>query len=222
MPWNDPVPPYDTSKCAHPWEATFRGRLRQPPVDAFFAGIINFARPLEYGWTARRVTGTVLEVGGGTSPLARRLSDAHRVTVVDIADYAEFYGEIPFVQIDGQVLPFANDSFDTVLAVSVLEHVEKDQLLINEMMRVGKRIVLTMPYSHRIELLDYRTDPRPEPLQRYYTLQGILDRFSGWRLLDHNYCTAPEDGHPEFCHPEKADVLMAVLERPAPKSKKRK
>jgi SAM-dependent methyltransferase len=58
------------------------------------------------------------------------------------------YPDIPYVQGDACALPFADDSFDIVFSNAVIEHVGdagRQQLFVDEALRVGRRVFLTTP-----------------------------------------------------------------------------
>ena len=94
----------------------------------------------------------MLEVGCGSGVLdrwlARRASGAHRITAVDINPYLlqeagalarqEGLGDaIEFRDGNAESLPFADDSFDVTMSVTVIEEVDADRMLA-EMVRVTK------------------------------------------------------------------------------------
>jgi len=47
-----------------------------------------------------------------------------------------------FVQADGEYLPFKNQTFDTVVATEVLEHVEHPEAFLKECLRVSRNLVI--------------------------------------------------------------------------------
>jgi SAM-dependent methyltransferase len=103
-------------------------------------------------------TGSVLDVGTGTSHLASAIrARGLRVVACDSADLALVSG--PFVIADGARLPFANCRFDAVLLVTVLHHVPATQHLamLAEGIRVlrdgGRLIMLEDSYEGRVERL---------------------------------------------------------------------
>jgi SAM-dependent methyltransferase len=95
----------------------------------------------------------VLEVGGGQSGLARMLYPGARVTVLDMdAAYADSpvnrHPDVTFVHGDATRLPFADDSFDAVTFLDVLEHIPDDAAAVAEARRVtrpGGHIVVSSP-----------------------------------------------------------------------------
>ncbi len=89
----------------------------------------------------------VLEIGPGLRPAAP-LSDAYFVETspAAVATLARAAGRA--VQGSGASLPFRAQSFDAVLAFEVLEHIEDDQLVLDEMARVlrpGGIVAVSVP-----------------------------------------------------------------------------
>ncbi|MEK7214034.1 MAG: class I SAM-dependent methyltransferase, partial [Chloroflexota bacterium] len=77
----------------------------------------------------------VLDVGAGDGNLLAQLSATLRVAL----DPSWFqHPGVRVVQGDGRFAPFPDASFDTVLALDVLEHVEDDAALVRELLRVTK------------------------------------------------------------------------------------
>jgi SAM-dependent methyltransferase len=74
-----------------------------------------------------------------------------RITALGLQDGAAFrvrYPHIRYVQGDACALPFADGEFDVVFSNAVIEHVgsrERQQKLISEALRVGRRVFLTTP-----------------------------------------------------------------------------
>lgn len=50
---------------------------------------------------------------------------------------------------DGYQIPYADDSFDLIILAHVLEHVEHERVLIRELKRVAKHIVIEVPKDYR-------------------------------------------------------------------------
>jgi SAM-dependent methyltransferase len=75
----------------------------------------------------------------------------HQLTALGLHDGAAFrarYPAIRYVQGDACALPFPDDAFDIVYANAVIEHVggaERQRLLVDEALRVGRRVFVTTP-----------------------------------------------------------------------------
>jgi ubiquinone/menaquinone biosynthesis C-methylase UbiE len=105
-------------------------------------------RIFEYKWVCKNLGSKpmrILEVGCSGSLLSLYLtSNGHQVYGIDLRDY--FVSQIlyfNFVKADARKLPFPNDFFDRIIAVSVIEHIgqEWDRTFIPEMCRVLKMMV---------------------------------------------------------------------------------
>lgn len=100
-------------------------------------------------------TGTVLEVGCGEGHLLERLRKARepqRTVGIDlswniVAQAASVYGAgAYFHSASAYALPFADDSFDLVVACEVLEHLEEPRRAVDEIARVAARgAIFTVP-----------------------------------------------------------------------------
>lgn len=99
--------------------------------------------------------GTVLEVGVGGGVVARELrASGVVVTTVDIAEdlHPDVVGSIT-------ALPFDADSFDTVLAAEILEHIryEDVSLALSELARVTRNhVVISIPHPGYVWRLSFK------------------------------------------------------------------
>ena len=117
-----------------------------------------------YYWCTRRhyqiveqyLHGKVLDVGCGPGYLAARVfpNEGH-YTGVDVSEAALAHGRMLFpgaqfhrVDITRERLPFADDTFDTVVASEIVEHLDSFQNLLKEIRRVSREyMVVTVPTS---------------------------------------------------------------------------
>lgn len=104
------------------------------------------------GVQAETPTARVLEVGCGEGEIASRLHARWGdVTGLDLPDAGlrSEWGEVvgpEFLHADAERLPFADDSFDLVVAVEVLEHLRDPQAGLTEMARVSRNhLVFSVP-----------------------------------------------------------------------------
>ena len=94
----------------------------------------------------------ILNVGCGPGRSSEYLSKFGKVTSIEYDKFCcEFASEKTGLEIiNGSIteLPFSDNSFDLVCAFDVIEHVEADQLAVNELKRVTKNeslILITVP-----------------------------------------------------------------------------
>lgn len=143
---------------------------------------------------APEFSGHLLDVGCGRMPYRRYLLDnkfIEQYTGLDIETalvYEE--GTRPDFTWDGITMPFADSSFDTVMATEVLEHCPDPRLTINEMKRVlkpGGLIFFTVPflwYLHETPHDEYRYTPFA--LQRIFNECGLteieMNAHGGWDM----------------------------------------
>ena len=118
--------------------------------------------------------GTLLDVGAGEGAFAKWANETgFDVHATDVDQKRFLVSEIPFTQADlSGRWPFADNSFDLVVSIEVLEHVENHHHFLSECCRICKptgRIVLSTPNCHSIEsrlnvLLSGFDDCAPRPI----------------------------------------------------------
>jgi len=95
----------------------------------------------------------VLDIGCGTGAFSKRLADKdYEVTSLDSSplalEYCRKRGLAHVVAGDAVALPFPDNSFDTVIALDILEHLDDDRAAAAEWMRVltpGGTLFVTVP-----------------------------------------------------------------------------
>lgn len=128
--------------------------MRKPQVNPqyFTSAYLSRERWISFWYQIMEVNKTspkkVLEIGPGPGIVSEILSKMNvKVTALDIDPKLN-----PNVCADVTALPFANKSFDTVLAAEILEHIPYHEVTkaLRELARVaGKSIVITLPhFSH--------------------------------------------------------------------------
>jgi len=100
--------------------------------------------------------GSMLDVGAGEGALSKwAIEKGFAVSATDIDKQNFHISGIPFIETDlGNRWPFADNTFDVVVSVEVLEHVENHYHFLSECCRICKptgRIVLSTPNCHSIE-----------------------------------------------------------------------
>jgi len=98
--------------------------------------------------------GSLLDIGCGTGSLLLSLSSkVDSITGIDLSEKAvkhcrQIMPQANFVEGEATQLRFADNSFDLVLALDVIEHVSEDKSVISEAYRVlkpGGRLILSAP-----------------------------------------------------------------------------
>ena len=84
---------------------------------------------------------SVLDVGCFRRELGTALPDGCHYVGIDLMGQPDVT-----VNLDGGSVPFANNSFDTVICVDVLEHLEQIHRVFDELLRVSRhRVLVTLP-----------------------------------------------------------------------------
>lgn len=106
-----------------------------------------------------RIFKKVLEVGAGDGSILKLLADqyfAPEYYAVEISEsgvdhiLSRNITDLKSVQLfDGYHLPFEDNSFDLLILSHVLEHVEHERLLLRELKRVARHIVIEVPRDYR-------------------------------------------------------------------------
>jgi hypothetical protein len=129
---------------------SFAERLMVRARDRIYDDFIRICRPSP--------DETILDVGvsdvtgDAANVLERRYRFPDRITAAGLGTAHEFRAAFPRVSyrqiLANQPLPFASGSFDIATSNAVLEHVgslDNQRRFIDELMRVGKRVFLTVP-----------------------------------------------------------------------------
>ncbi len=87
----------------------------------------------------------VLEIGSGHNPKTRSDILCDKFINDDLQRGGSIVADRPFVEADGQYLPFADASFSYIICSHILEHVEDPVLLIRELTRVASAGYIETP-----------------------------------------------------------------------------
>ena len=91
---------------------------------------------------------TVLDVGSGCCTLANFLRNKYKVTACDVNyNILKKYSKVKYRICKSENLPFLNQSFDTVICCDVLEHCFDFDKSIRELLRVGSRVIIKVPWG---------------------------------------------------------------------------
>lgn len=142
----------------------------------------------------------VLEVGAGDGSILHFLNEwnfGQELYALEIADTGverirerNLNRVVEVKSFDGYEIPYPDDSFDLVILAHVLEHVEHERVLIRELKRIAKNIVIEVPLDYRFgvdkrmkHFLDYGHINMYTPTSLRFLLQSeglkvIADRVS--------------------------------------------
>jgi len=161
----------------------------------------------------RGMTGDVLVIGVGKEPYAQLLPLATTICCTDIE-----LGEGIDLVADAHSLPFPDNTFDSVIAIEVFEHLHNPALAANELFRVTRpagKVLVTVPFLFRVhgDPFDYQrfTQSGLEQLFKNFSLvriipfgnrvQVISDLLTttakpavAFRILNHVLCLCPLAG----------------------------
>ena len=142
----------------------------------------------------------ILDVGAGEGFFCRRLNDlGYRVEACDIAPENFKCVDVPFVGVDlNRPIPIADDQYDCVVSIEVIEHVENHFQFMRELIRItrpGGRIIITTPNVLSL------------PARWYTFLYGYSD--SAPLPID----PAQDDVFMEHINPISAPELLFLFER---------
>lgn len=145
----------------------------------------------KYVWEKykRILTGRILDVGADECYLKSYLSSETFYWGIGLGGNPDQQ-----VNLERERIPFDDDSFDCVLCLDVLEHLDNIHDVFDELCRVSRAYViisLPNPWSSFYSML-FEKDYRPEQPLKFYGLP----------------CEPPEDRHKWFFSPEEAEQFI--------------
>ena len=174
----------------------------------------------------------ILDIGCGTGAMSKRLTKWGEVVSADFSPLALQFsrrrGLDHLVGADAMNLPLASKSFDTLIAMDMLEHLPDDNAALREFFRVlkpGGRVMLTVPaYSHLwsehdVALMHFRRYLRSELRERFtaagfhveklsHTMTTLYPLVAAQRKLN---ARKPKSEHPEAAMPMFPAPVNAAL-----------
>lgn len=162
--------------------AYYRFLLRQGPVP--FSKGIPYARCVEYPEVVRRLKlspeDRLLDVGSRYSPLPQVLAMEYRCAVTAVDPEPDFTrrqtamarkvpaaralieaGRLEFLTKDAAALPYPDEHFTKIAAISVIEHIKDESPVMHELARLlapGGRLVISVPYDPHRDAPEYYRD----------------------------------------------------------------
>ena len=119
------------------------------------ASVVNPAYTMRTEWAISKSDGVCLEIGCNIGRMTVYLAEKHYVVAGDVnSEFCKkakkasthYMDRIDFVVFDANNLPFLDESFDTVMMIDVLEHLEDPVSALKEAKRVArKKLLLNVP-----------------------------------------------------------------------------
>jgi SAM-dependent methyltransferase len=166
---------------------------------------------------------TILELGAGRAELWRenadRIPPGWRLTITDLSpgmvEAARSSGvEAEFTVVDAQEIPFANESFDVVIANHMLYHVPDRPRALAEISRVlapgGLLVATTVGDDHLLEVKELARRHAPA-----YVWEGNAARFgigTGREQLEAFFADVRLETHPDSLEVTDAAAVVAFVQ----------
>ncbi|UCD80718.1 MAG: class I SAM-dependent methyltransferase [Desulfobacterales bacterium] len=141
-----------------------------------------------------------LDLGCGSGFYGRELAKSHRWTVLSDVNMDNLLTQVTVNPVCARVrlcmpdLPFKSACADTIFLIEVLEHIEKDELLVSEMSRILKKrgtLVLSVPHPPEIGGVQEASETVAFGHVRggygYEDIKALVERH-GFRVMDRRYC----------------------------------
>lgn len=170
-------------------------------------------------WAAGQARGRVLDVAAGTGRNLPYYPATAAVTVIDVSsgmlEHARRRadGRLPLVDTrlgDAQELPFADDTFDTVVATLALCSITDDGAAVREMARVLKP-------EGRLFLVEHVGSPRPWLRQLQRLLEPVSIRIAGDHLTRDPLALVAETGlRVDVVHRSRLGLMLRLAAHKEP------
>lgn len=130
------------------WSKIYAGKNDNAPVDA--SNTVRTSTFDRFAIVINHVEGPkVLDIGAGHARICQRLKHKYPDWFIVASDQSEEAKKVtpyrPYEIFSGYNVPYPDKFFDTVIASQCLEYFEDLDKLINEVKRVGKSFVCTIP-----------------------------------------------------------------------------
>ncbi len=171
----------------------FPDLLIEPPMAEINGQLMTLSRAaliafIEDQLAEGLIQGKVLDVGAGTTSFCRRLLSEHcEYTASDCFEHENIDVVCDIYALDQA---FESASFDTILCLEVLEHLQKPQQAVDQiysLLKPGGTLLLTTPFNYPIHTTEYTDD-----YWRFTAsgLKQLLKAFSSTDIIP--------TGHPRF------------------------
>lgn len=170
--------------------------------------------------------GRVVDVGAGEGSLLQILDDcrfARELYALEISQSGAaaiaargLQTLVETRQFDGYEIPYADGFFDLAILCHVLEHVEHERVLLRELRRVARRIIIEIPIEHGLRVdRKIASGARFGHINFYLPATALnLLRTSGLRVIRSQMCYSSL-AYEQLCAGRARGLLMAGLRRSA-------
>ena len=188
-------------------EFTGWGARNDTPSEDQWKWLWHGARAVETAYAFLNVEGPkVLDVGCGKSQLAYCLYklgyDAYGID--NDQDMYDFHDFPNFWQMDATKTKFKDETFDTVVSISVIEHIPEDKKVIKEMTRIlksGGVLILTTAYGE-----GYLSS-----MTRLYTKSEIKKLLDGFNIEEMRFFRFTDTEHDEYDGKEYFENAIMII-----------
>jgi len=166
----------------------------------WFIGVRRMVKTLIALCNPRRGPLKILDIGCGTGALMDDLTaQGHNVWGLDISQealkFCRMRGHKKLYLADAAKLPFADDCFDLVTAIGVIEHLDNDEIFLNEVARVLRPQAYFVMLTSSFPWLWSMHDVANEHRRRYYLSEierlFAASHFQSVRLSHMNFLAFP-------------------------------
>lgn len=140
----------------------------------------------------------ILDVGCGSGLFTAPLARANDLVGVDVSENMLHLaaGTLKPILAEGERLPFKNESFDVVLAIETLQHIDAPEVFLKELARVtriGGQLILSTLHGGSFLQKIFRRLGVQSDLYTFHPLEEICSRFRGdeWVRLDTRFLGFP-------------------------------
>jgi 2-polyprenyl-3-methyl-5-hydroxy-6-metoxy-1,4-benzoquinol methylase len=171
----------------------FPDLLIEPPMAEVDGQLMTLSRAaliafIEDQLASGLIQGKVLDVGAGTTSFCRNLlKDTCQYTTCDCFEHENIDVVCDIYQLGSA---FAPQSFDTILCLEVLEHLQRPQEAVDQifsLLKPGGTLLLTTPFNYPIHTTEYTDD------YWRFTASGLKQLLKGFSTA-----TITPTGHPRF------------------------
>ena len=168
----------------------------------------------------------VIDVGAGEGSLLQILDDsgfARELYALEISptgaqaiEARNLRSLVETKQFDGYQIPYENKFFDLAILCHVLEHVEHERILLQELRRVARHVIIEVPIEHGLRISRKIASGARYGHINFYLPETVLNLLhtSGLRVVRSQICYSSLS-YEQHCAGRTRGLVMAALRRSA-------